>query len=71
MLRRSASCLLILPACRRIRTATRLWLRTPAARLANYLAALTKFGAKTAMIGKVGNDAFGRLLIKTLKGTGI
>ena len=38
---------------------------------ANYLAALTKFGAKTAMIGKVGSDAFGRLLIKTLKGTGI
>ncbi len=38
---------------------------------ANYLAALTKFGAKTAMIGKVGNDAFGKLLIKTLKGAGI
>ena len=38
---------------------------------ANYLAALTKFGAKTAMIGKVGSDAFVRLLIKTLKGTGI
>ena len=38
---------------------------------ANYLAALTKFGAKTAMIGKVGSDAFGRLLIKTMKGTGI
>ena len=38
---------------------------------ANYLAALTKFGAKTAMIGKVGNDTFGRLLIKTLKGAGI
>ena len=38
---------------------------------ANYLAALTKFGAKTAMIGKVGSDAFGRLLIKTLIGTGI
>ena len=33
---------------------------------ANYLAALTKFGAKTAMIGKVGSDTFGRLLIKTL-----
>ena len=33
---------------------------------ANYLAALTKFGAKTAMIGKVGS-----LLIKTLKGAGI
>ena len=38
---------------------------------ANYLAALTKFGAKTVMIGKVGSDAFGRLLIKTLKGAGI
>ena len=38
---------------------------------ANYLAALTKLGAKTAMIGKVGNDTFGRLLIKTLKGAGI
>ena len=38
---------------------------------ANYLAALTKFGAKTAMIGQVGSDAFGRLLIKTLKGAGI
>lgn len=38
---------------------------------ANYLAALTKFGAKTAMIGKVGSDAFGRLLIKTLKSAGI
>lgn len=38
---------------------------------ANYLAALTKFGAKTAMIGKVGSDAFGRLLIKTLKGAEI
>ena len=38
---------------------------------ANYLAALTKFGAKSAMIGKVGNDAFGKLLIKTLKGAGI
>ena len=38
---------------------------------ANYLAALTKFGAKTAMIGKVGSDAFGRQLIKTLKGAGI
>ena len=38
---------------------------------ANYLAALTRFGAKTALIGKVGNDAFGRLLIKTMKGVGI
>ena len=38
---------------------------------AKYLASQRKFGAKTAMIGKVGSDAFGRLLIKTLKGAGI
>lgn len=38
---------------------------------ANYLAALTKYGAKTALIGKVGNDAFGKLLIGTLRGAGI
>lgn len=38
---------------------------------ANFLAALTKYGAKTAMLGKVGNDAFGRLLIGTLKNAGI
>ena len=29
---------------------------------ANFLAALAKFGAKTALLGKVGNDAFGKLL---------
>ena len=34
---------------------------------ANFLAALAKFGAKTALLGKVGEDAFGRLLIQTLK----
>ena len=38
---------------------------------ANFLAALTKFGAKTAMIGKVGTDAFGRMLVATLKKAGI
>ena len=27
---------------------------------ANFLAALTKFGAKTALLGKVGTDAFGK-----------
>ncbi len=37
----------------------------------NFLAALTKYGCKTAMIGKVGDDAFGRLLVKTLKAAGI
>lgn len=38
---------------------------------ANFLAALAKFGARTAMLGKVGSDSFGKLLIKTLKKTGI
>ena len=38
---------------------------------ANYLAALAKFDAKTAMLGKVGNDAFGSLLTDTLKAGGI
>lgn len=38
---------------------------------ANFLAALTKFGADTALLGKVGNDAFGRALLNTLKGAGI
>ncbi len=33
---------------------------------ANFLAAAAKLGAKTAFIGKVGNDAFGKLLLKTL-----
>ena len=37
----------------------------------NFLAALTKYGCGTAMIGKVGDDTFGRLLIKTLQGAGI
>lgn len=38
---------------------------------ANFLAALSKFGAKTAFLGKVGNDAFGRLLRDTLQDAGI
>lgn len=38
---------------------------------ANFLAALTKFGASTALLGKVGNDAFGKALLHTLKGAGI
>ena len=38
---------------------------------ANFLAALTKFGAKTALLGKVGNDAFGKALLNTLNGAGI
>lgn len=38
---------------------------------ANFLAALTKFGAKTALLGKVGTDTFGKLLLVTLKKAGI
>jgi len=37
----------------------------------NYLAALSKYGAKTALISKVGTDAFGKMLIQTLKNIGI
>ncbi len=38
---------------------------------ANFLAALTKFGAKTALLGKVGTDAFGKMLTGTLTQSGI
>lgn len=38
---------------------------------ANFLAALTKLGMKTALIGKVGADTFGRLLKDTLCKAGI
>ena len=38
---------------------------------ANFLAAINKFGGKTALLGKVGNDTFGRALIGTLKSAGI
>lgn len=34
---------------------------------ANFLAALSRFGSKTALIGKVGNDALGKLLLSTLE----
>ena len=33
----------------------------------NFLAALQKYGCSTAMIGKVGDDTFGHLLVNTLK----
>lgn len=38
---------------------------------ANFLAAVTKFGGKTALLGKVGTDTFGRLLTGTLEQAGI
>lgn len=37
----------------------------------NFLAALNKYGARTAFLGKVGADAFGKLLIKTCREAGI
>ena len=37
----------------------------------NFLAALQKYGCTTALIGKVGDDAFGHLLVNTLDTLGI
>ena len=37
----------------------------------NFLAALNAYGRKTAFLGKVGNDAFGHLLLGTLNEAGI
>ncbi|MEG2383571.1 MAG: PfkB family carbohydrate kinase, partial [Oscillospiraceae bacterium] len=37
----------------------------------NFLSALTKYGKRTAQLGKVGGDAFGRLLLGTLDQNGI
>jgi len=37
----------------------------------NYLAALAAYGAKTALLAKVGDDSFGRMLINTLTMAGI
>ncbi len=38
---------------------------------ANFLAALRKYGFHTALLGKVGDDAFGKMLIGTLQKAGI
>ena len=38
---------------------------------ANFLAALAKFGTSAALLGKVGTDAFGKLLVGTLDQAGI
>lgn len=38
---------------------------------ANFLAALNHFGHKGALLGKVGDDAFGKMLLKTLEDAGI
>ena len=39
--------------------------------VANFLAALAKYGHGTALMGKVGTDTFGNLLLNTLKKAGI
>ena len=44
---------------------------SPGGAPANFLTPIAKYGLKTAMIGKVGNDTFGNLLINTLKQNGI
>ena len=38
---------------------------------ANFLSAVTRFGGSTAMLGKVGTDAFGKMLLTTLQNAGI
>ena len=38
---------------------------------ANFLAAVAKFGGKAALLGKVGEDTFGKLLVNTLAQAGI
>ena len=43
----------------------------PGGGVANYLSAVSKFGKKSTLIAKVGNDAFGHLLTKTIKDVGI
>lgn len=45
--------------------------RNPGGGVANMLAMNTKLGGKTAFIGKVGDDGFGRFLEQTLKNAGI
>ncbi len=38
---------------------------------ANFLVALTRYGFRTALLGEVGTDTFGKLLVGTLKDIGI
>jgi fructokinase len=47
------------------------FVRNPGGAPANVLAMFTKLGGKTAFIGKVGNDEFGKFLTATMKDAGI
>ena len=49
----------------------RLFEQNPGGAPANLLSAASNLGAKTAMIGKVGQDAHGRFLRETMEGAGI
>lgn len=43
----------------------------PGGAVANFLAPLAKYGCRTALISKVGDDAFGRRLLQTVREQGI
>lgn len=43
----------------------------PGGDVGNYIAAMSRFGAETYFIGKLGNDAFGNLLVRTLHEMGV
>ena len=43
----------------------------PGGDVGNYIAAMSRFGADAYFIGKLGNDAFGHLLLKTLNDMGV
>ena len=43
----------------------------PGGDVGNYIAAMSRFGADAYFIGKLGNDAFGHLIMKTLKDIGV
>lgn len=43
----------------------------PGGAIPNFLAAVSKFGGKCAQLGKVGDDAFGKMLLRTLTSAGI
>ncbi len=43
----------------------------PGGDVGNYIAVMSRFGADAHFIGKLGNDAFGHLILKTLKDIGV
>jgi len=43
----------------------------PGGDVGNYIAAMSRFGADAYFIGKLGNDAFGHLILKTLEDMGV